>query len=256
MSRRGLGRGLSAILGGSAAGTADPDGGLHAVLVDAVLDTVSSRQALHLCGYVHEPTSDDPKVRLRAPRIGALHPTQAYQLFSALHDIARDGEGAHRLNLPDTNAWAVLTLLQERSGLWFFGDPLLDAQRVGELSRFCTAFAPAILEHDQAPGPDERPQLRVEHTLDTADAEVEVDSHVGFGSATSSRVAVAEAALNACDPACKLVRLDPVHAARSDAALVVAQGPDGRLGVGAAPVIDDALAAVAIAALRVGRRLS
>lgn len=255
MSRRGLGRGLSAILSGSASGTADPDGGLHVVLVDAVLDTVSSRQALHLCGYVHDPSSDEPRVRLRAPSMGSLHPTQAYQLFRALHEVAGVEAGAHRLSLPDTAAWAVVTRLGDHSGLWFFGDPGLDGQSVGELSRFCSAFAPSIIEHDLAPSAEERPQLRVEHNLDTAHAEVEVDGSVGFGSATSSRVAVAEAVLSACDPACKLVRLDPVRAARSDAALVVAQGNDGRLSVGAAPVTDDALAAVAIAALRVGRRL-
>jgi hypothetical protein len=255
MSRRGLGRGLSAILSSSPAGIADPDGGLHTVLVDAVLDTVSARQALHLCGYVHDPGADEPRVRLRSPRIGALHPTQAFQLFRALHEVAGADDGTHRLELASTSAWAVVTSLGPHRGIWFFGDPALDAPQVGELARFCQAFAPAILEHDLAPGPQERPHLRIDNTSDTADVEVEIDGRTGFGSSTSVRVAVAAAALSACDPGSKLIRLDPVHAARTDAALVVAQGSNGQLGVGAAPVSDDALRAVAVAALRVGRRL-
>jgi hypothetical protein len=256
LSRRGLGRGLAAILSDSTGGSADPDGGLHGVLVDAVLDTVSARQPLHLCGYVHEPDTGEPRVRLRAPAVGSLHPTQAYQLFSALHDIAGASAGTHRLDLPGTNAWAVVTTLDERRGIWFFGDPALEPGQVGELARFCGAFAPAVMEHEREPASGERPHLHVDHSFDTAAAEVDVGGIVGFSTAPSPRTAVAQAALALCDPSCKLVRLDPVHAARADAALVVAHGPDGRIGVGAAPVTDDALAAVAVAAYRVGRRLT
>lgn len=252
-SQSGLGRGLAAILTGP---DASRDQTLRGRFIDSALTSLTAGGRLQLCGYAHT-TPPDVTVDLRSPNLHGLHPTQAYQLFSAVGSVADGPPGPARFVFDHLDATAVVTQGVRSRGTFFFADESLEPARLARLVRFCQVYAPVIHDHDLPPTPDEQVHLVLDQAGETAHVEVTVAStHVGFGSAPSAQTAVAQAALTAVAPEAKLVDVGEVRGAEGASAFVVAAGSDDAMATGAAMAGTGTHVAVAVAAVRAGRALA
>lgn len=248
----GLGRGLAAILTGPSLSV--PEASLRAKFVESALSSLANGQALGLAGYVH--TDDgDADVTLRSPELRSLHPTQAYQLFTALERISSRPDGHHHFSIGDLEAHAVALSRGDARGICFFGDASLPSDQVVRLEDFCAVYLPVILEHDRPADDTERLHLVLDHDGGTVHAEVSIDGRTGFGSAPRTDMAAAQAALTAVSEHAKLTKVGAVRSGDRSAALVVAAGEMGRVAMGAAPVAGGPDAAAALAAFRAGKGL-
>ncbi len=248
----GLGRGLAAILTGPS--MPSHDASLRSKFIESALSSLSAPAGLALCGYVHDD-SRDPSVTLRSPELSSLHPTQAYQLFTALGAVSSKADGRHEVTFADLSARGVTMTGTNARGLIFFGDTNLDDASVDRLAAFCEVYLPVILEHDRPADDTERLHLVLDQEGATVHAEVSIGSHQGFGSAPNTHVAAAQAALSAYCQDAKLVDVGMVRASEGAASFVVATGDMGRLAMGAAPVVGGPDAAAALAAVRAVRYL-
>ncbi len=246
----GLGRGLSAILPGSAPERLDS---LRAQFVDTALSSLVAGGARQLCGYVHHD-GDQVEVTLRLPDPVGLHPVLAYQLFAPLGAIAALG-GRHQFRIAGSDALAVVTVTPRSRGIFFFGDPELPPEGRDRLASFCEVFAPVIHDHDRPADEGEELHLTLDQKGGDAHAEVTVGSQVGFGSGPRAQVAVARAALASVSADAELVEVGEARHSDGSAAFVVAAGKKGRMRAGAAPVVAGQDAAAGLAALRAGRAL-
>ncbi|MEM7285795.1 MAG: hypothetical protein AAF480_05540 [Actinomycetota bacterium] len=247
----GLGRGLAAIFTGP---DAPRDESLRGRFIESALTSLSGGGRLGLCGYVHV-RGVDVSVALRSPEMRSLHPTQAYQLFTALGSIAEGDLGRHTFSFGHLAATAVVTEGTRSRGTFFFADEAMGDDRLGRLVDFCSVYAPVIHDHDVAPRVDEHVHLVLDQAGQAAHAEVTVAAEVGFGSAGSAQIAVAQAALAAVAQEAKLVDVGEVRSADGATAFVVAAGEGGRMGTGAAMAGAGTHVAVAVAAVRAGRAL-
>ena len=245
----GLGRGLAAILTGPSLPV--HEGSLRSKFVATALSSLGNDQLLALAGYVHSQ-ADDTDVTLRSPELRSLHPTQAYQLFTALERIGSRPDGRHRFTVGDLGAHAITVSRGGARGICFFGDPGMPDDQVGRLANFCEVYLPVILEHDQLANDSERLHLVLDHDGGTVHAEVSIDGRTGFGSAARTDMAAAQAALTAVSQDAKLTNVGAVRAGDFGSAFVVAAGDMGRLAMGAAPVAGGPDAAAALAAFRAG----
>ena len=250
-SQGGLGRGLAAILTGPNAPRGES---LRGRFIDSALTSLTAGGRLALCGYVHSCGSD-VSVDLRSPDLHGLHPTQAYQLFSAVGSLADDAPGVHVFGFDHLRATAVVTDGARSRGTFFFADDTLDPDRLDRLIRFCHVYAPVIHDHDLPPRPDEHVHLVLDQAGEDAHAEVTVASHAGFGSAATAQTAVAQAALTSVAQEAKLVDVGEVRSADGASAFVVAAGEAGQMATGAAMAGAGTHVAVAVAAIRAGRGL-
>ena len=118
----GLGRGLSTILTGASTAPASR-GSTTDQVVERALTEMASWGPLRVCGHLDDPTGAADLV-LRSPDLGSLHPTEAYQLFSALSSVDVEAPGRHDLDigshraktledLEDTNFDLAITLAPE-----------------------------------------------------------------------------------------------------------------------------------------------
>lgn len=246
-STGGLGRGLAAILTGPSLSGHEQT--LRARFVDSALASLSGVNPLWLCGYVHQH-GDDVDVTLRAPELRSLHPTQAYQLFTAVSSLVDEPVGRHPFQLGEMPAMAVMTTGEEASGMFFFGDATLDSILTDQLASFCEVYAPVLHDHERPARDHERLHLVLDQEGGAVHAEVAIGDDVGFGSAARSHQAAALAAVNARCPQAKLVDVGEVRAGDGGAAFVVVAGELGRIGMGAAPFVAGPDAAAALAALR------
>lgn len=247
----GLGRGLAAILTGPTERTGTS---LRDRFIDSALTSVTAGGQLRLCGYVHT-IGEDSELTLRSPDLRSLHPTEAYQLFTKLGEVAHLDIGDHGFTIAGVPANATLTVGTRSHGLFFFGDNALTPEQTTKLASFCRVFAPVIHEHDHPASETERVHLVLDQEGGNAHAEITIDGRVGFGSAPKAHEAVASAALTAISQGAKLVEVGEVRAGDGAAAFVVAAGEQGRLGTGAAPIVAGPDSAAAVAALRAGRAL-
>ena len=250
-SQGGLGRGLAAIFTGP---DAPRDESLRGRFVDSALTSLEAGGRLAVCGYVHS-ADGDVSVALRSPEIQGLHPTQAYQLFSALGALTHEGSGTHTFTFGGLDATAVVTDGTNSRGTFFFADAALDPNRRERLLQFCSVYAPVIHDHDLPPQHDEHVHLVLDQAGEAAHAEVTIGTSVGFGSSASAQEAVAQAALTAVAEHGKLVDVGEVRSADGASAFVVAAGEGGRMATGAAMAGAGTHVAVAVAAIRAGRAL-
>lgn len=250
-SQGGLGRGLAAIFTGP---DAPRDESLRGRFVDSALTSLEAGGHLSVCGYVHS-CDGDASVTLRSPDIRGLHPTEAYQLFTALGAVTQEGPGAHPFTFGRIDATAVVTAGTRSRGTFFFADAALDQERHQRLLQFCSVYAPVIHDHDLPPQPDEHVHLVLDQAGEAAHAEVTVGTDVGFGSSASAQTAVAQAALTAVAEHAKLVDVGEVRGTDGASAFVVAAGEGGRMATGAAMAGAGTHVAVAVAAIRAGRAL-
>lgn len=247
----GLGRGLAAILTGPGA---PRDESLRGRFIDSALTSLTAAGRLALCGYVHAGDTD-VSVDLRSPDLHSLHPTQAYQLFSAVGSLSDGPPGRASFGFDRLDATAVVTDGTRSRGTFFFADRTLDGDRLERLVQFCHVYAPVIHDHDLPPQPDEQVHLVLDQAGEAAHAEVTVGANVGFGSAVSAQHAVAQAALAAVAEGAKLVDVGEVRSTHGASAFVVAAGDGGQVATGAAMTEAGTHVAAAVAALRAGRGL-
>lgn len=250
----GLGRGLAAILTGPP--LEGPLETLHARFVASALASLSSSAPLSLCGYVHISEQHGPDVTLRAPELHSLHPTQAYELFTALGSLVDRAPGRHRFELGRLQAMAVATASGGDHSLFFFGDEGLDDIATDRLAAFCEVYAPVLHDHARSPSDDERFHLVLDQEGGTVHAELSIGGAVGFGSAARSHQAAALAAISARGADAKLVEVGEVRTADGAASFVVVAGEMTRMAMGAAPVAAGPDAAAALAALRAANTLA
>lgn len=91
----GLGKGLAAILPSEAlsAPASPAEAALEPLLrevVDSGLEAAGAAVALDLCAYLHWPDGFGPQLYLRAPTLGQLDATAAFDLLGGLRDVAAD----------------------------------------------------------------------------------------------------------------------------------------------------------------------
>ncbi len=105
---------------------------------------MASRGPLRVCGYVANPL-DAAALTLRSPDLGSLHPTEAYQLFSAVNGVDARSPGRHDLDLGSLRGMAVVIAAAGTGGLWFFGDDRLDDREIERLAQLAEAYGPCRL---------------------------------------------------------------------------------------------------------------
>lgn len=255
----GLGRGLRSILTGT--DTAGPSGAVLGRLVEVGLAAVLSNGARQLCAHLWED-EHGPELVLRSPELRSMHPTKAYQLFTALSATSSAPAGRHDLDLSPMLATAVVTIERGRRSTFFLGDTDLSPPGMDRLVDYVSAHGSMLHQFDRAPDADETLHLVIDQRGGASHAEVELrpsggEPATGFGSAPNADDAIATAALATTDESAKLESVGEARGADGAVHYVVCTGADERLGMGAAPVdaASGAAMAVAVAAIRAARSL-
>jgi hypothetical protein len=262
MPAGGLGRGLSTILTGSSIAP-PPRGSTTEQLIERALTAMASRGPLRVCGYLDDPLGS-ADLTLRSPDLGSLHPTEAYQLFSALSAVDAGAPGRHDLDIGSHRAMAVAVEADASRGLWFFGDDRLDDTSIERLAQIAEAHGPAVCDHRPAGADPDPITIDIERSdrgwsarvsWCEADAPVEGD---GIGSRPVDAAAAAVVDASGFGPV--HVEVDVIAAENGHAVVtVLGMGPISVVGAADVDVPGDdaALAtAAATAARRAVRRLT
>jgi hypothetical protein len=216
-----------------------------------------------VCGYLDDP-SGRADLTLRSPDLGSLHPTEAYQLFSALSGVDAGSPGRHDLDLGSHRAMAVVVETGEDSGLWFFGDDRLDDTSIERLAQLAEAHGPAVCDHRPATADNDPIAVELDRSGTGWSARVSwqvADSAVeGSGIGARSVDAAAAAVVDASGFGEAHVDVE-VIAGENGVAVVTTFGLGPMAVIGAADAVapgdDEALAvASATAARRATRRLT
>jgi hypothetical protein len=262
MPAGGVGRGLSTILTGATTAPA-PRGSTTDHLIERALTAMAPRGPLRVCGYLDDPFGS-ADLTLRSPDLGSLHPTEAYQLFSALSSVDADVPGRHDLDVGSHRAMAVVVEAGGGRGLWFFGDDRLDDTSIERLAQLAEAHGPAVCDHRPA-GADADPIAVDLDRSDTgwsarvrwSDAEDPVEGR-GIGARPVDAAAAAVVDASGFGPV--HVEVDVIAAENGDAVVtILGLGPIMVVGAADAEFSgDDAALAVAAAtaARRAARRLT
>lgn len=253
---RGLGRGLAAILHGGPGSTAGDTGSVLGRLVDATARGLATGRALTLNGYLHLPDDGEAELHLAAPRLGDLHPTEAWQVCSALHQAITAPTELTRVRLLGGDAVTVRTHGPVSQGIHVVAADRLDATTVDLLVRFCAVWAPVLHGHALDPLPSEKCELTLDQADGTAHVELRLGHHTGFGSAPDQRDAVAQATLAALDDPAKPAELTTLGEGAERCVVVTIATADGATALGAAPIRHGELPAVAVAVQRASRALA
>lgn len=251
MSAGGLGRGLSTILTGASTAPA-PRGSTSEQLIERALTAMASRGPLRVCGYLDDPLGD-AELTLRSPDLASLHPTEAYQLFSALSGVDAGVPGRHDLDIGSHRSMAVVVEAGGGRGLWFFGDERLDDTSVERLAQIAEAHGPAVCDHRPAGADADLITVDLDHADTGWSARVrwcESGGPVeGDGIGARPVDAAAAAVIEALGLASALVEVDAVAAENGETAVVtLGLGPITVMGAADVEASgDDAASAVAAA---------
>jgi hypothetical protein len=234
-------------------------------VVYAGLDALRLVLAPDLCACVHAGMAESPQLYLRAPDLSSLSATEAFTLFSGLRDLLEAGDiAASGRTVAGYTAVVRATSGEASRAVWAVGrwdgsfDPYQEEVAV-ELIKGVGAVAHAL---DDAAAPEEAGssiRISVDSQGDRVHAQVWVPVAGSVQTATSDgaspMTAVAQATLATVNPALKLgnVAEDIIDGER--AVLVLVRDVNGRAGLGCALCGDDAVRAVAQAALRAARTI-
>lgn len=216
-----------------------------------------------MCGYLDDPFGS-ADLTLRSPDLASLHPTEAYQLFSALSGVDAGVPGRHDLDIGSHRAMAVVVEAGSSRGLWFFGDDRLDDTSIERLAQLAEAHGPAVCDHGPAGADPDSIALDLDRSDTGWSAQVRWwksgESVEGSGIGARPVDAAAAAVVEALGLGAALVEVDTV-AAENGETVVTTLGLGPITVVGAADVEasgDDAArsAAAAVAARRAARRLT
>ena len=155
--RRGLGRGLGAIIRDTSAAESLPvasadgagsgryaDRELVRQLAEVGLDLIDGPELTHLA-YLHQVIGGEPQLVLRRPCLAELNPTTAYRLLGGLDRASGDLEHVRYAELDDAALCFVPSRGPHSTGVHLFGSPRpLETARRGHLEQRCRAAAEVV----------------------------------------------------------------------------------------------------------------
>lgn len=206
--RRGLGRGLGAIIRdtsapeplplGSADATStgrDVDRALIHRLATVGLDLLDRDSLTHL-GYLHVVADQGPELVLRRPCLEHLDPTAAYRLLAGLDRATKDLTNVRYSSLGAATLAFVPSRGPHSTGVhllgWTAPPPEESAQR--ELEKRCRAVAQVVHQLHRELETDNRVHVRVERRPEGVEAVAIIDRgqpHETLGRATADDLATA-----------------------------------------------------------------
>jgi len=257
----GLGRGLPTILTGASTAPA-PKGSTTDHLIERALTAMASRGPLRVCGYLDDPLGR-ADLTLRSPDLGSLHPTEAYQLFSALNSVDAGTPGRHDLDIGSHRVMAVVVEAGGGRGLWFFGDDRLDDTAIERLAQLAEAHGPAVCDHRPTAAEPDPIAVDLDRSDTSWSAQVrwcaaDADSdHAVEGSGIGERPidAAAAAVADAFGLGSARVEVDMIAAENGDAVVTtLALSPVWAVGAADVETRGDDLALAAAAAATAARR--
>lgn len=211
--------------------------------------------SLDLCGFLANACEPEANLVLRTPDLTMLDAAQTYRLFAAISRAEYLPVGTHPLVLPKGQGSAVVTESADgERGIFIFGAPHLGQEETEQAVNFCQSFSSVLYAHNAPATNDELVEVAIDCKPDSSNAEVTFGSSVGFGSAPEPGHAVAMAMLGTLpDNKSKLVSVTEIQAIDGAVVLVVLNGDDQPVGMGAAPLAGNSNHAIAVATLRAAR---
>jgi hypothetical protein len=258
VNKRGLGRGLTAIIPGAEQeeeSARNSEERLFNSLVEAGFDLLDELISPELSAYLHAPHGGVPELFLRNPTLAGLTPSTAFRMFHqmALLTNGEDDEGTFVQD--DLEGYYFRSAGSASDGMHYVAALGLhgDEDRIALARRTALAFADVCHQvHDTGAASAKAPRLVIEVDNGETTVTAHLDDLGRTGKATSANrtEAVALAVLATHDGGYELSEIRDVDLEDRTAVVTVITHPDHGVRLGLAMTETDVMEAAAIAASR------